>query len=183
MGIQPFENLRVDRHGVIGPESGLSAGGVGIVVAQPEVGRVVVDHRVHGAGRYAEEELRGPQFGEVAQVVAPVGLGDDRHAVALGFEQPSHDRSPEGRVVDVGIAREEDHVELIPSAFADLLDGCRQKHRFLKRGCFVRPFGGRFLFVLCFFRVRRPACQSCPIPPLPGRGRRPHRRPTWRAAP
>ena len=32
---------------------------------------------------------------------------------------------PESRVVDVGVAREEDHVQLIPSAFADLLDGRR----------------------------------------------------------
>ena len=163
VGIQPFEDLRVDRHGVIGSEPSLSAGGVGVVVAQAEVGRVVVDHRVHGAPGYAEEEPRSAQFGEIAQVVAPVGLGDDRHAVALGFEQAPHDGGPEGRMVDVGIAREEDHVQLIPSAFADLLDGCRQKHvswviESLQSGCCAPSI--RFL--------PRPVLRRC-------------RCPTWRA--
>jgi hypothetical protein len=125
VGVEALEDLRIDRHGTIGAESRLAAGRVGVVVAQAEVGGVMVDHRVHRAARNAEKQARSAQFAEVAQVVAPVGLGNDRHAVALGFEQASHDGRPESRVVDVGVAREEDHVQLIPSAFADLLDGRR----------------------------------------------------------
>ena len=128
--IEAFEYLRVDRHGMVGAESRFAAGGVGIVMAQPQVGRVVVDHRVHRPARNSEEEPRNAQFGEIAQVVAPVGLGDDGHAVTLGLEQPSHDGRAECRMVDVGVARKKDHVELVPSAFADLLDGRRQKHGF-----------------------------------------------------
>ena len=125
VGIEPFEDLRIDRHGVVGPESGLAAGRVGVVVPQAEVGCVVVHHRVHRSGRDAEEEARGPELGEIAQVVAPVGLRDDGHTVTLGLEQAPDDCRSECRVVDVGIAREEDHVELIPAAFADLFDRCR----------------------------------------------------------
>ena len=128
MGEEALEDARVDRHGVVGAEARAAAGRIGVVVAQPEVGRVVVDHRVHRSGRDAEEEARRTELGEVAQVVLPVGLGDDGDAVALGLEQAADDRGAEGRVVDVGVAREENDVEVIPSAFADLFDGCRQKH-------------------------------------------------------
>ena len=103
VGKQPFENLRVDRHGVVGAESRLASGGVGVVVAQTQVGRVVVDHRIHRPAGDAEKETRRAQLGEVAQVVPPVGLGNDGHAVALGFEQAPHDSRPECRVVDVGV--------------------------------------------------------------------------------
>ena len=170
--IEALEDLRVDRHGVIGPETGLSARGVGIVMAQPDVGRVVVDHRVHGSGRHAEEQPRRAQFGEVAQVVPPVGLGDDCHAIAFGLEQPSDDRRPESRVVDVGIAREEDHIELIPSAIADLLDGCGQKHLLANR---VVPETQAFRIRSCVW-----FCGS--IAP-PDRGRRRRRCPTGPAGP
>ncbi len=128
VGKEPLENPRVDRHGAVGTVARGAARRVGVVVAQPQVGRVVVHHRVHGSGRDAEEEARGAELGEVAQVVAPVGLGHDRHAVALGFEQPADDGGAERGVVDVGVAREEDDVERIPSACADLLYGRRQKH-------------------------------------------------------
>ena len=56
--IEAFEYLRVDRHGMVGAESRFAAGGVGIVVAQPQVGRIVVDHRVHRPARNSEEEPR-----------------------------------------------------------------------------------------------------------------------------
>ena len=144
VGIEPFEDLRVDRRRTVGAESRLSAGGVGVVVAQAQVGRVVVDHRIHRSCRDAEEEPRGPEFCEVPQVVPPVGLRDDRHAIPFGFEQASHDRGAEGRMVDVGVAREEDDVELVPSAFADLLDGRRQKHGgAIFRGLRIRCGGRR----------------------------------------
>ncbi len=114
MGIEPLEDARVDLHGAVGAEPRLPAGRVGVVVPQADVGRVVVDHRVHRPGRDAEEEARSPQLGEVAQVVAPVGLGHDRHAVALGLEQAPHHRRAERGVVDIGVAREEDDVQLLP---------------------------------------------------------------------
>jgi hypothetical protein len=88
----------------------------------------VVHHRIHRPGRHAEEEARSAELGEIPQVVPPVGLGHNRHTIPFGFEQTAHDGRAERRVVDVGIAREEDHVELIPAACADFLEGSGQKH-------------------------------------------------------
>lgn len=117
---QPFENLRIDLDGVIGPEPRLAAGRVGVVAPKAQVGRVVVDHRIHRSCRDAEEEPRRAEFGEVAQVVPPVGLRHDCHAVAFGFEQTADYRRAECRMVDVGVARKKDDVQLLPSACADL---------------------------------------------------------------
>ena len=101
---EAFENLRVDRYGVVGAESRLAAGRIGVVASQADVGRVVVDHRIHRPAGDAEKEARRAQLGEVAQVVPPVGLGNDRHAVTLGLQQTPHDGRSECRVVDVGVA-------------------------------------------------------------------------------
>ena len=113
--VERLEDARIDGHRAVGAESGLAAGRVGVVAAQAEVGRVVVHHRIHAAGRDAEEEARFAQFAEVAQVVAPVGLRHDGHAVAFGLQQPADDRRSEGGVIDVGIAGEQDDVEVVPA--------------------------------------------------------------------
>ena len=128
VGKEPLEDPRVDRDGAVGAETRLAARRVGVVVAQAQVGRVVVDHRVHRAARDAEEQTRRAQLGEVAQVVAPVGLRHDRHPIALGFEQPSDDGGAEGRMIDIGVAREEDDVEAVPAEGAYLLEGGGQEH-------------------------------------------------------
>ena len=114
VGIEPFENSSVYRDGVIGSESRLAARRVGVVAAQADVGGVVVHHRVHRSRRDAEKEPRRAQLGEVAQVVAPVGLRHDGHATPLGLQQAADHRRAERRVVDIGVAREQDHVDVIP---------------------------------------------------------------------
>ena len=81
---------------------------------QASVGRVLVYHRVHAARGYTEEEPRTPQLLEVAVVAVPVGLRHDGHAIACGFEATPHDGHAERRVIDVGITREQDDVELVP---------------------------------------------------------------------
>lgn len=115
VGIEPFENSSVYRDGVIGSESRLAARRVGVVAAQADIGGVVVHHRVHRSRRDAEKEPRRAQLGEVAQVVAPVGLRHDGHATPLGLQQTADDRRAERRVVDICVAREEDHVDVIPA--------------------------------------------------------------------
>lgn len=123
VGEQPLQDARVDRGRIVGPESGLSSCGVGVVAAQPFVGRVMVDHRVHVARRHAEEQPRASQLAEVAQVVSPVGLRHDRHAQALGLQQAADHGRTERRMIDIGVAREQNDVQRVPSACADFLDG------------------------------------------------------------
>ncbi len=71
-----FKDFGVDNGGHVGTAAGLATRGVGVVGAFSFAGSVVVDHRVHGAWRDAEEEAGGAEFFEVAEVVFPVGLWD-----------------------------------------------------------------------------------------------------------
>ena len=120
-----FQNMRIGIHRTVGAESRRAAGRVCVVAAQAQVGRIVVDHRIHSSGRHAEEQTGLAQLRKVAQIVAPVGLRHDRNAIALGFEQAAYDGGTECRVVDICVAREQDDVSPVPAALAHLLD-CRR---------------------------------------------------------
>ena len=91
---------------------------VGVRVAALLVRRVVVDQRVHVAGRDAVEEPRpaerAPRLGAL-----PVGLREDRHPEAVRLEPAAEDRRRERRVVDVRVARDEHDVGRVPAARAD----------------------------------------------------------------
>ena len=112
-------------------------------MAQPAVGRIAVDHRIHVAAGDAEEQARLAQrlewFGRV-----PVGLRDDADPEPLGFEQPADDRHAETRMVDIGVARHEHDVAGVPAECAHLGAAHRQERcrpaGMARRGN-ERPFG------------------------------------------
>ena len=85
----------------------------------------MVDHRVHSSCRHREEEAWLAEFLEVAEVIAPVGLWNDSHTVALSLEDATYDSSTKGGVVDVGIACEDYDIELVPAASLNLFGCCR----------------------------------------------------------
>ena len=87
---------------------------VGIVVAHAPVGRIAVDHGVHGTGRHGKEKSWASKFFKVSVVTMPIGLGDYGHLIALCFKESADDSRAERRVVDIGITGKENHVELIP---------------------------------------------------------------------
>jgi hypothetical protein len=95
---------------------------------RPPRRRVAVDHRVHVPGGDAEEQAGPPQGGE-GRCRPPIGLGDDADTKALGLQQASDDRHAEARVVDVGVARHQHHVALLPPEGIHLRPGRRQKRR------------------------------------------------------
>ena len=106
--------LRIDDDGPVGPLPALAVGCVGVVVAQPLVGGVAVDHGVHVAARDAEVEgglaertegLRG----------GPIGLREDAHAEALRLEEAGNECHAEAGVVDVGVARHQHHIAGLPA--------------------------------------------------------------------
>ena len=101
--VELFQNLGVDDGGVLRPQVVAPIRAVGILKAQPSCGGVLVDHRVHAARGDAEEQPRTSKFLEVAVVAVPVGLWDDGHAIACGFERTSDDRCPKRRMVHIGI--------------------------------------------------------------------------------
>ena len=118
-----FEDVGVDGGGVVGAEAVIAAGGVGVFAAAFSGSGVVIDHGVHAAGGDAEEEPWGAEFFEVAEVVAPIGLGDDGDLEAFGFEETADDGGAEGRVVDVGVAGDDDDIEFVPAACEDFVAG------------------------------------------------------------
>jgi hypothetical protein len=74
--------LAVHQAGAIRALAGQATGGVGVVGADFLVGGVAVDHRVHVAGRDAEEQVGLAELHKVV-FAGPVGLGNDAHAKAL----------------------------------------------------------------------------------------------------
>ena len=127
VGIELFEDARVDIGGTVGTEACLPTWGVGIVVSQTPSGGVVVHHGIHGATSDAEEEPRTTELAEVAQVIAPVGLRDDGHAVACRLKCTPDDGRPKRRMVNVGIAGDKHHIHLLPSQALHLLQCYRQE--------------------------------------------------------
>jgi hypothetical protein len=120
--------LGVDGDGAVGALVGLGVGGVGVVGADLAVGGVAVDHRIHVAGGDAEIQRRLAERAEGVGGV-PVGLADDADAVALCFQQAPDQRHAEARVVDVGVAGDEDDVAGVPAERGHLGARHRQEGR------------------------------------------------------
>ena len=106
--------LGVDRYRPVGPLVRFTVGGVGIVRADFAVGGVAIDHRIHVAGGDAEEKIRFSQFFEVDRSI-PVRLAKNADAKALRFEQTPDQGHAEARMVDVGVAGNENDVARIPA--------------------------------------------------------------------
>ena len=115
VGVELLENACIDDGGHLGPQVVASVGRIGILAAQTAGCGVFVDHRVHGSRRDSEKESGASQLLEVAVVAVPVGLRHDGHAQSLAFEQTTDDGCGKRGVIDVGIATEQDDVELIPT--------------------------------------------------------------------
>lgn len=116
---QPLEGP-LDRGGVgdggpVGAGAGHPPRGIGVVVAHLLRRGVAIDHGVHRPGGDGGEQAR-PAHDLQCCRVTPVGLGEDADPVAFGLQQAGQERHAEGRVVDVGVAADEQHVELRPAA-------------------------------------------------------------------
>ena len=83
-------------------------------MAQSAIGGITVDHRVHVACGYAEEQVRFAQTHKVIFAV-PLRLGDDPHAKALRFQHTAANSHAEARVIDVRIAGNQNDVAAIPA--------------------------------------------------------------------
>ena len=120
------------------------AGGVGIVAADLAVRRVAVDHGIHVPRRHAPEQI-GLAQGLEGLGALPVGLGDDAHAEALGFQHAPDHRHAEAGVVDVGIPGHQDDVAAVPAQLIHLRPAHRQKRGRAKAFRPVRAIAGQRL--------------------------------------
>jgi nitroreductase len=136
--------LRVDDGRAVGPLAADVAGRVGVVAANLAVRRVAVDHRIHVAGGHAEEQVRLAQHLEGVGAL-PVGLRDDADAKALRLQHAADDRHAEARMVDVGIAGDDDDVAAVPAQGIHLGARRRQELRRAETGRPVLAVAGQRL--------------------------------------
>jgi hypothetical protein len=120
--------LRIDQHAAVGAAACNPVRRVRVVAADATIRRVAVHHRVHVAAGDAEEEFRHTELREVARRV-PVRLRDDPDAKSLRLEHAADDRHPEARMVDIGVARHEDHIAGIPAELVHFRARHRQEGR------------------------------------------------------
>ena len=105
------DQVAIDDDSVVGALANDAAGRVGVLMAALLGHRIVVDHGVHVAGgdQKAEPRLAILLY---TRVVAPVGLADQRNAVAARLQQAADDRSAKARMVHVRVAADIDKVGL-----------------------------------------------------------------------
>ena len=114
--------LAVGEGCAIGAAADTTARAVGIVVANFAIGRVMVDHRIHVAGADGVEQARAAERApRLARM--PIGLAEDRDAEAFVFEQPAEQGHGETRMIDVGIAGDEDDIDFGPAALVHFTAG------------------------------------------------------------
>jgi hypothetical protein len=88
---------------------------VGVVGADLAVGGVAIDHRIHVAGGDAEEQVRLAERPEIRFAECQSGWLMMPTRKPCAFEQAADQRHAEARVVDVGVAGDQDDVARIPA--------------------------------------------------------------------
>ena len=112
--------------GAVGPQPGLTAGGIEILAAALFRRRIVRDHAVEIARADENAEL-GPPHRRKHGGVVPRGLREHRHAVARVLEQPPDDGRAERRVIDISVARHEQYIVPVPATREHILARDGQK--------------------------------------------------------
>lgn len=108
-------HLGIDDGRVVGTFAWDTTGAVDILLTLMSCGGVVGEHGVEITRSDPDEELWGAHDLNGLDC-GPIGLSDDADAQAFGFEHPADHGGPEGGVVDVGITRDDEHVELGPAS-------------------------------------------------------------------
>ena len=139
------------------------ARGIGVVAAEFPGRGIVGDHGVHRPGGDRKKEARPPQ-GQERLLRAPVRLGDDADPEAVGLQPARQERHTEGRMVDVGVARNEDDVQLVPAPLQRFFFSYgEERHNFLQ--CVNLKYGSAEgnLVLSPFPRFRSSALLSVPL--------------------
>src|SRR3712207_3906862 len=116
VGVELFQYLRVNDGRIFRAHIGPPVGRISVFAAETLVGGVFVYHRVHTSGGNTEEQTGASQLLKVAQVIPPVGLGNNGNLQSFRFEDTSDYRRPERRMVYIRVAAEENHIQFVPSA-------------------------------------------------------------------
>ncbi len=138
--VRAADQVAVDHVRMVGAQAHLAAGGVEVFGAAVLGHGVVVDHRVHVAAAYEKRQAWLAQDGDACRV-APVGLRDDAHLVAVRLQHARDDGAGKRRVVNVGVAAHKDEVALVPAARRHVLARDREKGRAVRAVVCLRRDG------------------------------------------
>jgi hypothetical protein len=119
-GIGAARHVRVHDAGPVGPGAGASPRRILVLRPHLLLRGQLVEHAVEVAGGDAHEQPGGAHHEPVVEVV-PARLRDHAHAEAARLEEATDQRPAERRVVDVRVAVDDEHVELVPAARLHLL--------------------------------------------------------------
>ena len=126
IGIELFENTAISDGTVVRTCAGFAFRRISIIGATTLRGRVMVNHRIHRAGRDRKIKTRTTELLEIAEVPVPVWLRHYRYAITRRFKYPTQHRCTKRRMVNIRIACEEDDVHFIPASQIRFLTGGRQ---------------------------------------------------------
>ncbi len=115
VGEQLAQYLGIDNACVLRAAVMATVGREGIFRTQSLGSGVFVDHRVHTPRGDGEEEARLTELLEVAEVAVPVRLWHNGHLISGSLKGTTYDGGTKGRVVHIGVAGKEYHIERVPT--------------------------------------------------------------------
>jgi transcription elongation factor len=130
--------LAVGQRGPVGPQADSSSGRISITVSHFAIGGVVVNHGVHVSGADSEKQTWLTESAPIL-TTPPIRLGNDADAEAGGFEGSAQNGHGETRMINVGIARNKDDIQLVPATLPRLFHRHRQRDS-CRRGWLSGPF-------------------------------------------
>ena len=119
-------HLRIDHGRMVRATSGNASGAVHVVLPAMPGGRVVGEHGVEVA-RGDPHEQTGRSHALDRLDVLPVGLGDDADAQAHVFQHTADHGRTEGRVINVRITCDDEHIQFRPPLGGHFRAGHRQE--------------------------------------------------------
>ncbi len=112
--------LGIYRHSAVRPASSHASGGIRIVMAAFFRGRVVCDHGIN-VSAVDEHGIARPSHRKEIRLRAKIRLRENRHAVARILQHTGNNCRAKRRMVDIGIARDQQKIAVIPAAIHHIL--------------------------------------------------------------
>ena len=148
--------VAVHRRGMVRAPIGRATWRIGILAAWNLVYGVMIHHGIHIARRNEKAQARLAEYIHAFRV-APVGLRDNAHLVAMRLEHARNNRHAERRLVDVCIAAHVSEIDAIPAASAHVvhIHGKKRTTRRVVHGSMLLASAARIMALPSMLRLRR----------------------------
>ena len=124
--IRSSNQISIDDHRPVRSMSHLSTGRIGIFLPVLFRHCIMINHRIHIAGRYQKAQTRFTKHLDPFRIF-PVRLSYHSHRIAPAFQETADDRRPERRMIHIRISTYIDKIRLFYSSLPALFHCHRQK--------------------------------------------------------